>query len=106
MPESFYNEVVQQLRRDGSDVSRPCRLDLYLYLPTEEAARMAAGKVQRLHFTTQVVAGAREGTWLCLASIRIIPESAPLDGIGAYFEQVAYELQGDFDGWEADVVRA
>jgi hypothetical protein len=106
MLESFYDEVVQQLRRDGSDVSRPCRLDLLLYLPTEEAARIAAKKVERLHFATEVVPGAKEGTWLCQATIVIIPESAPLDGVGAYFEQVAYELQGDFDGWQAEIVRA
>ncbi len=106
MPESFHKEVVDQLREMGSDPGRPHNLDLYLYLPSEAAANAAAEKVGRLHFATEVVPGAKEGTWLCTAKIRIVPESAPLDGIGAYFEQVAYELNGDFDGWEADIVRS
>ena len=106
MTQSFYNEVVQQLREMGSDVTRRHKLDLYLYLHTEEAARLAAEKVGRLHFSTLVCPGAKEGTWLCRATTTIIPQSAPLDGIGAYFEQVACELQGDFDGWEADIIRA
>ena len=105
MPESFYKEVLDQLRQMGSDAKRPHNLDLFLYLPTEAAAQTAAEKVRRLHFSTEVVPGAKDGTWLCRAKIRIIPESAPLDGIGAYFEHVAYELGGDFDGWQADVMK-
>jgi len=105
MPEPFHEEVLEQLRELGSYPLRPHNLDLCLYLPSEAAARTAAEKVGRLHFAAEVVPGAREGTWLCRAKIRIIPDSAPLDGIGAYFEQVAYELNGDFDGWEADIVK-
>jgi hypothetical protein len=106
VPESFHKEVVDQLQELGSDPTRPHNFDLFLYLPSEAAAKTAAEKVSRLHFATEVVPGAKEGTWLCRAKIRIIPQSAPLDGIGAYFEQVAYELNGDFDGWQADIIRA
>ena len=106
MAESFHREVLEQLRELGSDPRRPHNLDLYLYLPTEAAANTAAEKVSKLHFATEVVPGSKQGTWLCRAKIRVIPESAPLDSIGAYFEQVAYEMGSDFDGWEADVVNA
>jgi len=99
--QTFKEEVLQQLRSMGANTNLPHGLDLYLYLPTEAAARVAAEKVRRLHFETQIVPGAKEGTWLCKARIKIIPDSAPLDGIGAYFEQLAFELHGDFDGWEA-----
>jgi len=66
---------------------------------------VAAEKVRRLQFDSEVLPGAKAGTWLCRAKIRIIPDYAPLDGIGAYFEQLAFELHGDFDGWEADVIK-
>ena len=32
-------------------------------------------------------------------------ERDSLDDIEAYFEQLAYELDGDFDGWEAAVLK-
>jgi hypothetical protein len=105
MSHSFRAEVLDQLRDMGSDISRPHNFDFYVYVPTEIAARQAADKVRESHFAAEVVPGASGGNWLCRATITIVPEVAPLDEIGNFFQQVAAALDGDFDGWESDVIK-
>ena len=105
MSHSFRAEVLGQLRRMGSDVSKPHSFDFYLYVPTELAARQAAEKVRQSKFAAEVLPGASGRDWLCRATVTIVPEVAPLDDIGGFFEQIAAALDGDFDGWESDVVK-
>ena len=105
MSHSFRSEVLGQLRRTGSDISRPHSFDFYLRVPTERAARQAAGKVRESEFAAEVLPGASCSDWLCRATITIVPDVAPLDDIHSFFEQIAAALHGDFDGWESDVVK-
>jgi hypothetical protein len=105
MSQSFRAEVLSQLRRMGSDISRPHSFDFYLYVPTELAARQAADKVRESEFAAEVLPGASGTDWLCRATVTIVPEVAPLDDIGSFFEQIAAALHGDFDGWESDVMK-
>jgi hypothetical protein len=104
MSHSFGAEVLDQLRDMGSDISKPHSFDFYLYVPTEVAARQAADKVRESEYAAEVLPGASGGNWLCRATTTIVPELAPLDEIGNFFEQIAAALNGDFDGWEADVI--
>lgn len=103
MSETFRSGVLKQLRESGLDVKQPHIFDFYLYLPTELAAKQAAQKVREREgeFTIQVRPAAKGEDWLCLATITIIPETPALSEIGDLFEQVAAELGGEFDGWEA-----
>ena len=105
MSQSFRAEVLNQLREMGSDISRPHSFDFYLYVPTKLAAQQAADKVRESEFAAEVLPGASGTNWLCRARITIVPEVAPLDEIGNFFKQIAAGLQGDFDGWESDVVK-
>jgi hypothetical protein len=89
----------------GSDISKPHNFDFYLYVPSEVAARQAADKVRESEFAAEVLPGASGGNWLCRATITIVPEVAPLDEIGNFLEQVATALDGEFDGWESDVIK-
>lgn len=101
MTETFRTKVLQQLRESGLDVGQPHEFEFYLYLPTELAAKQAAVKLNDREFTTQVRPEAKGDDWLCLATITIVPETSALSEIGHLFEQVAAELDGEFDGWEA-----
>jgi hypothetical protein len=105
MSQSFRTEVLEQLREMGSDIARPHGFDFYLYLPTELAARQAADRVRQRNFAAEVLPGASGSNWLCKATITIVPEVASLDDIGSFFTQVATALDGDFDGWESDVIK-
>src|SRR5687767_1013434 len=97
---SFRKEVLDQLERMGSDVTRPHGFDFYLYLPTASAAADAAEKVRERDFAAEVTQGTKPGTWLCKATKSITPAVAPLEDIGTFFTQIADALNGEFDGWE------
>jgi len=103
----FRVEVLQQLHNMGSDTSRPHSFDFYLYLPSELAAKAATEKVRdsKLLIHAQVGSNISGEKWLCRVTTTLVPEVAPLDEIGKFFEQVATALQGDFDGWESDVIK-
>jgi hypothetical protein len=104
--ETFRTKVLQQLRESGLDVKQPHEFDFYLYLPTELAAKQAAVKLSEREITTQVRPAAKGDDWLCLATIIIAPETPALSEIGDLFEQLAAELEGEFDGWEAGEVKS
>ena len=43
---------------------------------------------------------------LAIFNSKALGEPPLMYGIGAYFDQLSFELDGDFDGWEADVIKA
>ena len=101
MSETFRTKVLQQLTESGLDIGQSHEFGFYLYLPTELAAKQAAIKLNEREFTAQVRPGAKGDDWLCLATITIVPKTAAPSEIGDLFDQVAAELGGEFDGWEA-----
>jgi hypothetical protein len=104
-PQDFRLQVLEQLRKNGSDTSRPHTFDFYLYLPTETAAQEAAKRLIKRNYLVDVRPAAKGPDWLCLANSTLIPETAPLTEIGQFFTQLADEFHGEFDGWEAEVIK-
>lgn len=105
MRPSLRAEVLQQLGEMGSDITRPHNFDFYLYFPSEDTAKLAAAKCRESEFVCEVMRGATHANWLCRATITIMPNDAPLDKVGKFFNQIVVALKGDFDGWESDVVK-
>jgi hypothetical protein len=103
LPENLRTEVLSQLQEVDSDISKPHQFDFYLYFPTEETAEAARKKLED-DFGVEVRPAARGPSWLCLVRVKLVPKSAPLEAIGAGFEFLASELQGEFDGWEAEII--
>ncbi|MFZ1074005.1 MAG: ribonuclease E inhibitor RraB [Verrucomicrobiia bacterium] len=101
----FRVEVLQQLRGMGSNTRLAHNFDFYLYFPSETAARAAAKKIRAREFTVDITPSTSDKKWLCLAKKVMVPESAPFDEIDLFFKQLAASLQGEFDGWESDVVK-
>src|SRR5437868_3138889 len=105
MSETFQQEVLEQLRESGSDVTKPHDFEFYLYVPTKPYAEKAADKIRTSGFSAAEVSRAASGSgWLCLARKTIIPDQADLSDHARFLEQVAVALGGEFDGWEAGIV--
>ncbi len=97
--------VIIQLRKAGSDLSKPHTIDFYLYLPSRSAAEQAAAKMRQTGYTVEVKRAAKGNDWLCLGTKKVVPELATMQRITHELSGLAGSLQGDYDGWEAKVER-
>ena len=103
--QNFKAEVLTQLRKLGSDTSKPHSFDFYLYLPTEAVARQAGQRLANSNYKVLIRPGAKGSDWLCHATTTLTPDTAPLSEIGQQFTRLAQEFHGDFDGWESGEVK-
>jgi len=100
---AFAEEVLATLRKNNSDITKPHDFKFYLYVPREDYARKVLTKVQQSGFAARL---SRSGNhWLCVAEKALIPASADLADKSRFFEEIAAAVGGEFDGWEAEVVK-
>jgi len=100
-------EVLENMRQHGSDMSRPHPIDYYLYFPVEEQARAAASSLQGVGYDilrVEVGAGA-DGKWLVLAQKTLVPSAEDVIASTDQMEALAARHGGEFDGWEAPILR-
>jgi hypothetical protein len=98
-------KVLEQLKKAGSNLSKPHPLEFFLYFPREQAARKAADQLRAKRFTATVDRAAQGDSWLCFATKTMVPELAALQRIRADFNAVAEALGGEYDGWGTPVVK-
>jgi Regulator of ribonuclease activity B len=93
--------VVKQLRGLGADLTQPRHVRHFLYFADEGSARQAVAEIERADYGVTVTAPSDEvPVWTVLAEgFRVIaPETVP--AFRAWFEQVAVDCNGEYDGWE------
>jgi hypothetical protein len=93
------------LQGAGSDIEKVHAFDFYLYFPAEAGARAAGERLKKESFAVEVRRAANADEWLCLARKQLTPKTAPFAEYSRIFEMLATEFNGDFDGWEAEVVK-
>lgn len=98
-------QVLEQLRAAGSDLSKPHEMEFYLYFPTEEAAQQAGMKLEVDGFDGEVRRAPNRADWLCLVYKQMVPERAKLAALRKRFNALARELGGEYDGWETSIVQ-
>ena len=99
-------QVIAQLKKAGSNVSKPHPIEFYLYFPTREAAERVAGKVRALGCGIKRVDPAASGPgWLVLATKTMVPIEAELVKLRKEFEFLAKVEKGEYDGWETQVLK-
>ena len=86
----------------GSDLTLPHSLDLYLYYPSQEAAQAVAALFDNLPMESEVIESDQH--WLCLVQCRLVPSADGLSAIANLMRTVHDRFGGDFDGWHAEIV--
>src|SRR5262249_56742243 len=97
-----------QLRKAGSDMSQPHPVEFYLYFADQPSAEAACRELSREGFgarVTKSAPGKPAAQWLCLASRLLVPTEATIAEASRRLEGVTARNHGDYDGWEATVVR-
>ena len=100
-------QVVLQLKKAGSDISKPHDIEFFLYFATEASAQHTAEKMRGLGFQPEVKAAADGATmpWLVFATRRMVPELSELHRLRASLNILAASENGEFDGWGTPVVQ-
>jgi hypothetical protein len=93
--------VVEQLRGLGADITLPRHVRHYLYFQQEGFARAAAEQIERADYTATVTEPNDEiPVWTVRAEGYRVIGSETVPGFRAWFEQVAADFDGEYDGWE------
>jgi hypothetical protein len=98
-------QVLAQLRKAGSDLSKPHPIEFFLYVPTKEAAQRLESQVRALHFESKVQPAAQGSQWLVLATKSMVPKQADLVLVRQQFTALAAAEKGEYDGWGTPVVK-
>jgi hypothetical protein len=98
-------QVLDQLRAAGSDLSKPHLMEFYLYFPTEELASKVADEIEADGYKVEVKRAPRGSSWMCYVTRRMVPKRAEIAAMGKRFRDLAERYGGEYDGWETEVVQ-
>jgi len=99
------DDVIEQLRLAGSNLSKPHPIDFYIYVPSKEAAQRIASALVHKNFKVEVKPPAAGAGWLTLASKEVVPTSSSLAQLRREMTSLAKSEHGEYDGWEAAIVK-
>ena len=94
--------VIRQLEGRGADLTKPRHVIYYLYFAAEADARQAAAVIEQAGYEAAV--SAPDGTieeWSVRAEGYRVVGASTVEAFRAWFEQIADESRGEYDGWEA-----
>jgi regulator of RNase E activity RraB len=97
--------VLAHLGRAGSDLSKPHRIEFFLYFPTQPIAEKAATSIRGDGFEVEVSRAAQGDNWLCFAKKKLVPELTDLQEIRRNFITLTASLGGEYDGWGTQVIK-
>jgi regulator of RNase E activity RraB len=96
-------QVLDQLKKAGADLSKPHNIEFFLYFPTEDLANQAAKDVKGEGCDVKVQLGADKKNWLCFATKRMVPDHDELVRLRKRFNEIAHKRNGEYDGWGTEV---
>lgn len=98
--------LVRRLRSVGDDLTQPRRIVHFLDFARESSARAAASVVEEAGYEVTVAPpGAEASHWSVRAEGSRVVDEATVVAFRAWFERVAAEHSGEYDGWESPSAR-
>jgi regulator of RNase E activity RraB len=92
-------QVLEQLKKAGSDLLKPHTIEFFFYFPNEKLANQAAQDIKVEVDDLEVELGADKKNWLCFATKRMVPKHDELVRLRKRFNQIARKYDGEYDGW-------
>jgi hypothetical protein len=94
--------ALRHLEARGADLSKPRHIIHFLYFAEESDARATATAVEDAGWTVVVEQPSETiSEWTVRADQTRVVSSATVGSFRAWFEHVAAEHRGEYDGWEA-----
>lgn len=94
--------ALRQLASRGADLAQPRHVIHFLYFAEESDARAAAEVVRDAGWHAELTEPtANVGVWTVGADATRVVSSVTIESFRAWFEHVAADHGGEYDGWEA-----
>jgi hypothetical protein len=101
-PEEADALALRQLEGRGADLAKPRHVIHFLYFDGEADARAAAEAIDEASWKTVVEPPVEEiEQWCVKADAHRIVAAETVSAFRAWFERVATDHDGEYDGWEA-----
>ena len=101
-PQETDQLVLRQLTSRGADLTKPRHVIHYLYFAEENDALAAAATIDQAEWDTTVQPpGDTIEEWSLRAEGYRVIGAATVEAFRAWFEQIARDPRGEYDGWEA-----
>jgi len=97
--------TLAELKKAGSDLSKPHLIEFFLYFPNREPAEEVAEILRSEGYELAVSLGADNVNWLCFATKPLIPSQKTLAAIRDHFEALVNTRSGEYDGWGTTIVK-
>lgn len=102
-PKEIDAKVVENIIRFGGDLDEERPVDFFFYFPTEYAATQVEVKLINLGFDTNVYQLEQNEQWSLTANKKMQVSTERIYEISLWFEQIAEEKEGEYDGWGAPI---
>ena len=101
--------VLNRLEELGSDMTKPHKVDFFLYFKSEENARSAVREIEDDGFSVNLRRAEAawwkrllgKTVWSCRAMKSFVPAKEAILKASADFEEIAQRFDGEYDGWGA-----
>lgn len=101
-PQEADQLVLRQLAARGADLTKPRHVIHYLYFTAETDARGAADVIDQAEWESTVKPPHETiAEWSLRAEGYRVIGAATVEAFRAWFEQIALDHHGEYDGWEA-----
>lgn len=98
-------KVIEQMRKAGADLNKAVPIDFYIYFSDQQSAARAEVELRTKFDSVQLKPPGDGQLWLCLATKSMVPNLQAIRQINLSLEALAKSLGGDYDGWEAPIVK-
>jgi len=98
-PKNVDGAVLNLMKEKGVDFSKEHGIEFFLYFHDKKSAHIAKKHIKKLGFEVDISKNENHSDWLCLATAKMIPGYLTLNRFRKTFEQLAEQLNGDYDGW-------
>ena len=94
--------AIRQLVKAGADLAKPRHVIHFAYFPSEQDARAAAETIEAASWNAAVEPpGETIAEWSVRADGERVVGPDTISAFRSWFEHVATEYGGEYDGWEA-----
>jgi regulator of RNase E activity RraB len=99
--------IIEQIARDGADMSQPREVVHFFFMPTAEAAHRATDSLLMEGYRIEVAKTADSdrntvNPWMALVRNEAIVSIDAVDSFYERFTALARSFGGQYSGWEAD----